>query len=188
MSYSYEKVSERRKRSEYGAKQLRLLPSEELYLARETFDVDGTLAKALRHLQEARRQGWSRVRACGSPCRGGSEREWSACLQYERQTHHMVTELKVLTLCAYRLSSLPDQGKKWIAPDASHGSGAPRRRLAVWTNCHLKVAFLDSYRTTNTMITITLNMLAQHGFRVSGIYGVGVVFWYIPLCPLLPYQ
>lgn len=94
--------------------QLRLLPSEELYLARETFDVDGTLAKALRHLQEARREGCSQVRACGSPCRGGSERAWAACLQYERQIHHMVTELDVLTLCAYRLSGLPDQAKNGL--------------------------------------------------------------------------
>ena len=94
--------------------QLQLLPREELYLARETLDVDGTLARALRHLQEARGQGWSRIRACGSPCRGGSDREWSACLRYEQQIHRMVTEMDVLALCAYRLSGLSAETKEGL--------------------------------------------------------------------------
>ncbi len=94
--------------------QLHLLPSEELYLVRDTLDVDGTLEKAMRHLQEARRQGWLRIRACGSPCRGGSEREWSACVQYEQQMHRIITDLDILALCAYRLSGLSDQAKRGL--------------------------------------------------------------------------
>ncbi len=94
--------------------QLRLLPSEEFYVVQDTLQVEATLAQAMRHLQEAH-QAWSRVRACGSPCPGSSEREWSTCLAYEQHMHRMVTGMEeILVLCAYRLSGLPDQAKNGL--------------------------------------------------------------------------
>ena len=92
--------------------QLKIIAREDWYLAPEGLDVEGTLAQATRHLTEARAHGWSQLRVCGSPCQTGSEREWGACLEYEQRVHRMVSDLDVLALCAYRLSSLSDQTKE----------------------------------------------------------------------------
>ena len=94
--------------------QLQIISSEEWYLASDALDVHGTLARATRYFEEARRRGWSQVRVCGSPCGAGGEREWSACLEYEQHIHRMVTDREILALCAYRLSGLPDQARNGL--------------------------------------------------------------------------
>jgi hypothetical protein len=87
--------------------QLQLIAGEEFYLTGGVFDGEGALARFAACFREARTHGWSQLRVCGCPYNLSSEKQWSACLQYEQDIHRLVTEMDVLTLCGYRLGGVP---------------------------------------------------------------------------------
>ena len=94
--------------------QLQLIAGEEFYLTGGVFDGEGALARVTARFREARTRGWSHLRACGCPYNLSSEKEWSACLQYEQHIHRIVSEMDVLVLCAYRLGGVPDLARKGL--------------------------------------------------------------------------
>ena len=94
--------------------QLQLIAGEEFYLTEGVFDGEGALARVTARLHEARTRGWSQFRACGCPYNPGSEKEWSACLQYEQHLHRLVSEMEALVLCGYRLGGVPDLARNGL--------------------------------------------------------------------------
>lgn len=89
--------------------QLQFISHEDWYLS--GLEPTAILALVTTRIQEAHRQGWSRVRACGKPGRPDTEEGWAHLLRYEQALHQMAMASDLLALCSYRSGSLREQIK-----------------------------------------------------------------------------